>query len=156
MIDNMNDLSLVKHAPGAPGLRLFGLGPMFLPKKGIAKLQLLLKKNSFWAKSRNQKDIRKMLSKSQVIVSIWKKNKLIAFGRATSDEIFRAVLWDIVVDKNYQHTGLGTLIINTILANNLISKVERVYVMTTRCDEFYSEMGFRLEKNQTLMIRQTS
>ena len=151
----MKDLSLVKHAPGAPGLRFLGLGPIFLPRKGISKLQLLLEKNTFWAKNRTKKDIRKMLSKSQVIVSIWKKNKLIAFGRATSDEIFRAVLWDIVVDEKYQHTGLGTLVVNTILASNLISKVERVYVMTTSCNEFYSAMGFILGKDQTLMIRQT-
>ena len=151
----MKDLSLVKHAPGAPGLRLLGLGPRFIPRKGISKLQLLLKRNTFWATKRNKKDIRKMLSKSKVIVSIWEKNKLIAFGRATSDEIFRAVLWDIVVDEKYQHAGLGRLVVNTILANNLVSEVEKVYIMTTSCDEFYSAMGFVLEKNQTLMIRQT-
>ena len=153
MIYNMKDLTLVKHASGAPGLRLFGFGPIFLPSDGISKLQLLLDKNTFWAKNRSKKDIRKMLLNSQVIVSVWKKNHIIAFGRATSDGIFRAVLWDIVVDQKYQHAGLGKVIVSTILSDNLISKVERVYLMTTKFDEFYLSRGFLLEKEQKLMIR---
>ena len=152
----MKDLLLVKHALGAPGLRLFGFGPKFLPSKGISKLQLLLNKNTFWARNRKKKDIRKMLSNSQVVVSIWKKNNIIAFGRATSDGIFRAVLWDIVVDQKYQHAGLGKVIVSTILSDNLMSKVERVYLMTTKCDQFYSSRGFILEKDQRLMIRKKS
>ena len=91
----MNDLLLVKHASGAPGLRIFGIGPRLLPQKGIVKLQVLLDQNTSWAKKRNKNEIRKMLSKSDVIVSVWKGSVLIGFGRATSDLVFRAVLWDI-------------------------------------------------------------
>tara|TARA_Y100001968_G_C19321738_1_gene699644 strand:+ start:719 stop:1177 length:459 start_codon:yes stop_codon:yes gene_type:complete len=148
----MNKLTLVKHASGAPGLRWFGLGPKFSPANGIIKLQSLLEENTLWAKKRSSKEIRKMLSKSTVVVSLWKDRNLIGFGRATSDEIYRAVLWDIVVDKNHQNLGCGQMILNTILDNNLISKVERVYLMTTNYEKFYSKMGFKIEPNQTLMI----
>ena len=37
----MKDISVIKHASNAPGLRLFGLGPSFKPMKGLAKLQIL-------------------------------------------------------------------------------------------------------------------
>ena len=33
----MDDPLLVKHAPGAPGLRILGLGPKFFPQQGILK-----------------------------------------------------------------------------------------------------------------------
>ncbi len=147
----MSKLTLVKHASGAIGLRYFGLGPRLSPMKGIQKLQALFNSNTLWAKSRSMKDIKKMLSRSTVIVSLWKGDKIIGFGRATSDEIFRAVLWDIVVDKNHQNRGYGKFLVKTILENNLILKAERVYIMTTNCSEFYSKMGFKTLDNQTLM-----
>ena len=109
----MKELLLVKHASGAPGLRLFGIGPSLLPQMGILKLQRLLNKNTSWAANRNKNDIRKMLSKSDVIVSAWKENNLIGFGRATSDQVFRSVLWDVVVEKKYQRYGIGKLIVKT-------------------------------------------
>ena len=37
----MKDISVIKHASSAPGLRLFGLGPSFKPIKGLKKLQIL-------------------------------------------------------------------------------------------------------------------
>lgn len=147
----MNNLILVKHASGAPGLRFLGLGPNFLPKQGVIKLKSLLEANTSWAKHREINDLKKMLSKSSVVVSLWKNNTLLGFGRATSDEIYRAVLWDIVVDSNYQNLGLGQIIVNAILENNLISKTEKIYLMTTNCKKFYSKMGFINEGNQSLM-----
>ena len=147
----MSKVTLVQHAPGAPGLRYLGLGPGISPIKGIKQLQRLLNNNTLWAKSRSIKDIRKMLSRSTVTISLWKGDEIIGFGRATSDEIFRAVLWDVVVDKNHQDLGFGKLIVRSLLENNLVLKAERVYIMTTNCSEFYSKMGFKLESNQTLM-----
>ena len=151
MIFNMNKLLLVKHIHGSPGLRHFGLGPKFYPVRGIKKLQNLLNKNALWAKSRSIKDIKKMLSKSSVVVSLWEGNNIIGFGRATSDEIYRAVLWDIVVDNNYTNSGFGKTIVNAILKNKQIIKAERIYLMTTNCEKFYSKMGFNVETNQKLM-----
>ncbi len=151
----MEDLILVKHASGAPGLRLFGLGPMFSPQRGVLKLKSLLDRNTLWAKKRSTKDIKKMLSKSVAIVSVWKNNQIIGFGRATSDEIYRAVLWDIVVEGKHQRSGIGKLIVDSILKNNLISQAERIYIMTTNFEKFYSKMGFLSEKNQTLMFLQS-
>ena len=60
------------------------------------------------------KQIQKMLSNSKVVVSGWHHNHLVGFGRATTDDIFRAVLWDIVVDKKYEHHGIGRKIISSI------------------------------------------
>ncbi len=148
----MKDLILVKHATGAPGLRLLGLGPMLLPQRGVIKLKSFLDRNTLWAKRRRNEEIKKMLSNSVCTVSVWKNNQIIGFGRATSDGIYRAVLWDIVVEKKYQKYGIGKLIVNSILENNLIVKVEKVYVMTTNCERFYLSMGFKTERAQTLMI----
>ena len=148
----MKDLILVKHATGAPGLSLLGLGPMLLPQRGVIKLKSFLDRNTLWAKRRRNEEIKKMLSNSVSTVSVCKNNQIIGFGRATSDGIYRAVLWDIIVEKKYQNYGIGKLIVNSILEHNLIVKVEKVYIMTTNCERFYLSMGFKTERDQTLMI----
>tara|TARA_E500000331_G_scaffold308531_1_gene314074 strand:- start:110 stop:553 length:444 start_codon:yes stop_codon:yes gene_type:complete len=136
---------------GALGLRLLGLGPRYLPRKGLIQLQDLLNKNAFWARRRSQSDLKTMLSNSQVIVSLWRQHQMIGFGRALSDEIYRAVIWDVVIDQKYQYLGLGKKIIDSILENKKISKVKKIYLMTTNCKNFYLKMGFYPEKNQSLM-----
>ena len=136
---------------GALGLRLLGLGPRYLPRKGLIQLQNLLNKNAFWARRRSQSDIKTMLSNSQVIVSLWRQQQMIGFGRALSDEIYRAVIWDVVIDQKYQYLGLGKKIIDSILENKKISKVKKIYLMTTNCKNFYLKMGFYPEENQSLM-----
>ena len=148
----MNVISLVKHAPTAPGLRILGIGPRLTPTNGLQKLQSFLNENTFWAKGRNRKQICKMLLNSTVVVSLWKKNQLIGFGRATSDLVFRAVLWDVVIASDHQGLGFGKLIIEAILTNKKINSVERVYLMTTNSSEFYKQLGFKLNNNQSLLI----
>ena len=148
----MDDLILVTHAQGAPGLRLLGIGPGFRPIQGVNKLIKLFNGNTSWARNRSRKQIQKMLSGSMVIVSGWYKSNLVGFGRATTDEIFRAVLWDIVVDKKYENHGIGSKIITSIMANPKIEKVERVYLMTTHCEDFYLKMNFKIEQDQKMMV----
>ena len=142
----------MKHAPTAPGLRLLGIGPRLTPSNGLHQLQSFLNENTFWAKGRNKQQICRMLSHSTVIVSLWHHNQLIGFGRATSDLVFRAVLWDVVIASDRQGLGFGKLIIEAILTNRKIKSVERIYLMTTNSSEFYKQFGFKLNNKQSLLI----
>tara|TARA_Y100001968_G_scaffold112514_1_gene101966 strand:+ start:7009 stop:7452 length:444 start_codon:yes stop_codon:yes gene_type:complete len=143
---------IIQHAPGAPGLRLFGMGPNLRPQNGLEKLKNLFNANTSWAKHRNTQSLRAMLSQSEVVVSAWEGQKLIGFGRATTDQSYRAVLWDVVVEENYQKCGIGKQIVESILNNPLITKAEKVYIMTTHCEDFYNKMGFLHNRKQNLMV----
>ena len=148
----MKDISLIKHASSAPGLRLFGLGPSFKPMKGLERLQILFNQNTLWAKDRNIGHIKKMLANSNVIITIWKKNNLVGFGRATTDQVYRAVLWDIVVSKDLQRVGLGKIIVDELLKDKKINSAEKIYLMTTDSKDFYKQLGFKVNMNQSLMM----
>jgi len=148
----MSVISLVKHAPTAPGLRLLGIGPKLTPTNGLEKLQSFLNENTFWARGRNKKQLCKMLTNSTVVVSLWHQDQLIGFGRATSDHVFRAVLWDVVIASNRQGLGFGKLIIEAILTDKKIQSVEKIYLMTTNCSEFYKQLGFKLNTKQSLLL----
>ena len=148
----MKDISLIKHASSAPGLRLFGLGPAFKPLQGLKKLQVLFNQNTLWAKDRTIDQIKLMLENSNVIITLWKKNNLVGFGRATTDEVYRAVLWDIVVSKDLQRVGLGKIIVEELLKDKKINSAEKIYLMTTNGKDFYKQFGFKENMNQSLMM----
>ena len=107
-------INLIQHRYGAPCMRLFGLGPSLSPIKAIKQLQTLLNKNTSWAQNRSLKHLKKMIAKSSSIVTLWEEKTLIGFGRATSDNIYRAVLWDIVIAKDYQKHGFGKILVDSL------------------------------------------
>ena len=150
----MMEISLVNHSKGAIGLRFFGLGPNLKPKNGLYKLQKLLDRNAFWAKSRTIKDLKKCLANSDVIISLWVGNEIVGFGRALTDGIYRGVLWDIVIDQNHQGKGFGTLILKNLLSSKQIQNTEKIYLMTTNKKLFYSQMDFKEVTSQNLLIRE--
>ena len=150
----MKDISLINHSKGAVGLRYFGLGPYFKPTNGLNKLQKLLERNAFWAKNRTISDLRKCLANSDVIVSLWVGNEIVGFGRALTDGIYRGVLWDIVIDKNHQGKGFGTLILKNLLSSKKIKNTKKLYLMTTNKKRFYSQFNFKEVISQDLLIRQ--
>jgi len=147
------EIILIKHLKGAPGLRLFGIGPNFLPCNGLYKLKILLDKNTSWAKNRKLKDLKNCLADSDVIVSLWSKNKILGFGRALSDGIYRSILWDIVIDHNHQGKGYGKLIVNSLLESKKIKQSEKIYLMTSNQKDFYCQIGFEEVFSQNLLIK---
>ena len=150
----MKEISLINHSKGAMGLRFFGLGPNLKPTNGLNKLQKLLDRNTFWAKSRTISDLKKCLANSDVIISLWVDNEIVGFGRALTDGIYRGVLWDIVIDQNHQGKGFGTLIVKNLLSSKEIKKTKKIYLMTTSKKLFYSQMDFKEVTSQNLLIRE--
>ena len=150
----MKEISLINHSRGAIGLRLFGLGPNLNPTNGLNKLQRLLDRNTFWAKNRTINDLKKCLANSDVIVSLWVGNEIVGFGRAHTDGIYRGVLWDIVIDQNYQGNGFGKLIVKSLLSSKKIKNTKKLYLMTTNKKLFYSQLDFKEVISQNLLIRE--
>ena len=138
-------IHLIRHRAGA--LRL-----QRLPGQ-LQQLQALLDDHSFWARGRSPLQLRRMLAGSQAVVSAWRGDQLVGFGRATSDGVFRAVLWDVVVAGEEQGRGLGRRLVQALLEAPALQQVERVYLMTTNSAGFYRQLGFELETSQQLLRR---
>mgnify|MGYP002635699277 CR=1 FL=1 len=117
----------------------------------LIALQQLLNENAFWAKQRSHSELRRMLRGSQAVVSLWEAGELAGFGRANSDRIYRAVLWDVVIDQKRRKQGNGRLLLEALLKHPAVIGVDRVYLMTTNQTGFYSQLGFNKIVNQCLM-----
>ncbi len=140
-------IQLIQHRGGAWRLRR-------APGQ-LRKLQQLLDAHSFWASGRSQRELSRMLAGSQAVVSAWQGAHLVGFGRATSDGVFRAVLWDVVVASEQQGLGLGRRMVKALLETPALRRVERVYLMTSNSAGFYQRLGFERVERQSLMLRQS-
>ena len=98
-------------------------------------------------------DLRRMLQGSAAVVSLWQSKRLVGFGRASSDGIYRAVLWDVVIPEDLQGQGLGRLLVEALISSPQLRDVERIYLMTTNSSGFYQQLGFQLVEGQRLMLR---
>ena len=152
----MAQIKLIKHLPGAPGLRFFGLGPNLLPCRGLIRLQQFLNKNTFWAKNREINNLKKCLANSDVVVSLWLGKEMIGFGRALTDGVYRGVLWDIVIDERLQGKGYGKIIVTALLDSKKMKRVKKIYLMTTNKKDFYCQLDFQHVDSQDLLIKKLS
>ena len=149
----MPAVHLLTHASGAPGMRWLGLGPGLRPTRSLWKLQRLLDQHTFWAQGRKDAQLRRMLAGSTAVVSLWSGKRLVGFGRASSDAVFRAVLWDVVIPEDLQGRGLGRQLVEALLASPKLRAVERIYLMTTNSASFYRQLGFKQAGKQLLLFK---
>jgi ribosomal protein S18 acetylase RimI-like enzyme len=136
-------------------MRWLGLGPGLRPLGALRQLQALLDQHSFWATGRRLGQLRTMLAASTVVVTAWQGQRLVGFGRATSDGVFRATLWDVVVATDQQGGGIGRQLVDALLRSRPLRSVERIYLMTTQSSGFYQQIGFRLVTSQHLLVKKT-
>lgn len=113
----------------------------------LVQLQDLFKQAAFWAKDRNMEDMAIAIANSNPTITVWDGDRLIGFARATSDGVYRATIWDVVIHPDYQGAGLGRKLVETVISHPLVNRVERIYLMTTHQQRFYERIGF--EENQT-------
>ncbi|MEO1799007.1 MAG: GNAT family N-acetyltransferase [Cyanobacteria bacterium J06629_2] len=116
------------------------------------QLQSLFARTAFWARSRDMDDLKTAVTHSNPVVTVWDRDRLIGFARATSDGIYRAAIWDVIVDPDYQGVGLGRKLVQTVLSHPLVCKVERVYLTTTHQQSFYERIGFERNETTTMVL----
>lgn len=118
----------------------------------LKQLQELFQVAAFWAQNRRVEDLAIAIANSTPVVSVWDGARLIGFARATSDGVYRATIWDVIIHPDYQGAGLGRKLVETVLSHPKINQVERVYLMTTHQQRFYERIGFQINSSKTLVL----
>jgi len=118
----------------------------------LTQLQALFKLGAFWATERKIEDLNIAIENSEPVISVWDSQTLIGFARATSDGIYRATIWDVVIDPEYRGAGLGRKLVQTVLSHPRVNRVERVYLTTTHRQSFYERIGFEVNLSSTMVL----
>lgn len=96
-------------------------------------------------KRSNPEKVGRAFSNSQVVVSIWMQDRLVAIGRMITDFEMYSSIFDVVVDPEFQKMGLGQAVMKA-----LIEKAPKtcIYLTSTFGNEaFYHKLGFRFHKS---------
>lgn len=87
---------------------------------------------------------KKSFENSYSTVFIYDDNELIGFGRAISDGVRQAAIYDVAVLPNYQGNGVGTMIINNILKS--IPQCNVILYASPGKEDFYKKLNFKKMK----------
>lgn len=102
-----------------------------------------------WTKH-NTEIIRRVFNASTHVTIVMSDNRVVGFGRAISDGVFNAAIYDVLVHAGYQGTGIGKLILDDLLLH--LRDVSCVHLIsTTGYEGFYRRVG--LQKLKTSMAR---
>ncbi len=118
----------------------------------LQELRNLFQVAAFWAQNRTIDDLEIALAHSKPIGLVRDGDRLIGFARATSDGVYRATIWDVVVHPDYQGKGIGRKLLDTLLSHPHLSRVERIYLMTTYQEKFYERAGFERNHSTTMVL----
>ncbi|OKH27760.1 GNAT family N-acetyltransferase [Chroogloeocystis siderophila] len=118
----------------------------------IHQLHDLFHVAAFWAQDRSLEDLQLAIANSKPVISVWDGEKLIGFARATSDGVYRATIWDVVIHPDYRGAGLGRKLVESVLSHPHMNRVERVYLMTTHQQSFYERIGFECNSSTTMVL----
>ena len=95
-----------------------------------------------WADKRGPLDIQQMLDRSQITLGVWDEDQLIAFSRVITDDRYRALIDDVVVDSAYRKRGIGSEMLERILM-----RTQHIEIVMLDCGSelagFYGKFGFK-------------
>lgn len=105
-----------------------------------------------WADTRGPLDIQQMLDRSQITLGVWHEDKLIAFSRVITDDRYRALIDDVVVDGAYREQGVASQMLDRIL-----KRTQHIEIVMLDCDSalasFYAKFGFEQKGGASMELR---
>ncbi len=128
-----------------------------LNENQIGKLHLLYQ-NEWFTKGRTLDDVKLMLKNTGFIFGFCHPDtkELIGFARAISDCVYKAFVFDVIVDPSWRSEGIGKFIMNTIFDHPTLKTVSHIELY---CPEklapYYESMGFKIRAS-VLLRRETN
>lgn len=87
---------------------------------------------------------------STLVVSAWEGERLIGAVRVLSDRVFRSIIYDLIVDPEYQNHGIGRELVNRCKEH--FPKSEWLVQTTEEISGYYEKLGFTVNKEVFLSI----
>jgi ribosomal protein S18 acetylase RimI-like enzyme len=97
---------------------------------------------------------RKAFENSHTTVFVYRDDQLVGFGRAISDGVYQAAIYDVAVVPEFQKQGIGTSIIKHILAR--LSDCNVILYASPGKEGFYRTLGLRQMKTGMALFRKAA
>lgn len=87
---------------------------------------------------------KKAFENSHTVVFVFDGDTLVGFGRAISDGIYQAAVYDIAILPEYQGKGIGRIVIDNITKN--LPQCNFILYASPGKEVFYEKMNFKKMK----------
>jgi len=87
---------------------------------------------------------------STFVVSAWDDEHLVGAVRVLSDKVFRSVIYDLLVDPEYQNNGIGSELVERCIKH--FPKSEWLVQTTEQVASYYEKLGFKVNNDAFLTI----
>ncbi|WP_291567244.1 MULTISPECIES: GNAT family N-acetyltransferase [unclassified Clostridium] len=87
---------------------------------------------------------KKAFENSYAVVFVFDDDTLVGFGRAISDGVYQAAIYDIAVLPEYQGKGIGRIVIDNITKN--LPQCNFILYASPGKEVFYEKMNFKKMK----------
>ena len=108
--------------------------------------------NEWWCKNRSLNDVNKIIETSDIVIGVLNEDgKVIGFARVLSDYVYKALIFDIIVEPSFRQSGLGKEIIQYLLDMPTLSQVKSFELYCPeRISGFYEKLGFVKSESKLL------
>lgn len=99
----------------------------------------------WWTKGRTKVDVVRALASGGPAFAFINPegDELVAFARAMTDGVYKAMIFDIIVKSTWRNTGLGTLLMETVMNGpELVNIKHRELYCLAEMVPFYRKWGF--------------
>lgn len=105
---------------------------------------VMLYSNEFWCKNRNRQSVCTMLNNTDIIIGAMdNENNLVGFVRVLTDYIFKATIYDLIVQPKWRGNDLGLLLMNAVFEHPQLKQVEHFDLnCLPEMYPFYEKWGF--------------
>jgi GNAT superfamily N-acetyltransferase len=88
-------------------------------------------------------DLALALQNSWLTVAAYDEDRLVGFGRAVSDHVLHAMIYDMIVLPEYQGKGIGTMVLRRLVDRCHASGIKDIQLFCAKGKKgFYEKNGF--------------
>ncbi len=115
-----------------------------------------LYRQAWWSRDRCLEDVRRMLAGTDLVFGVRETGggPLRGFARVLTDGVYKAVVYDVIVDERHQGLGLGRELMDRILRHPDVKDVRQVELFALPdLHGFYENHGFSTETAGLVLLR---
>jgi GNAT superfamily N-acetyltransferase len=125
---------------------------------GLASLMDLFAA-AWWTTDRTTDDAERMLAGSDLVVALVHRpsGRLVGFARVITDEVYVAVVLDVIVAPGARASGLGAILMDAVVGHPRLSTVRSIeLVCQPDLVAFYRRWGFTEQVGRSRLMRRTA
>lgn len=115
--------------------------------------------SAWWTSSRTVSDVTRMLAASDLVFALIHRpsGRLVGFARVITDEVYLAVVLDVIVAPDWRGAGLGAMLLDEIVGHPRLATVRSVeLVCQPDVIPFYRRWGFTEQIGRSRLMRRTA